>query len=166
MTSRVFAVAALAACVVACSSTKEVPSPPPVGYQISFASIDVAAFSETVEVLVYDATKGREALCNELVVKRHSNQGDQIVPLARTQPVTPCDLLGGKAQKLDVSLGWRAFVGVARRNGQDYLVGCTVTELKGGSPQPVILLDYASSLVEQAKPTTCQSLSDHCKGAC
>lgn len=159
------AVAALAAGAVACS-TQEIPSAPPAGYQISFASIDIAAYTETVQVFVVDATGKRDGICNDLVVRLHSNQFDQVPKLANTQPVTPCDLLAGRAQKVDISLGTRAFVGVGRRANQDYVVGCTVTEVQGGTPEPVIFLDYVNSIVEQAKPTTCQSLSDHCKGAC
>jgi hypothetical protein len=148
-----------------CGSTEE-PAPPPAGFQVSFASTDVAAAAETVEVFVYDAAKNPRSLCNELVIKRRSNQGDQTPPIARSAPVSPCDLLAGKGQKLEVPFGVRAFLGVARRKGQDFLIGCSVVEVKAGTPEPVIYLDYASSTVEAAPPTSCQSLGDRCRGGC
>jgi hypothetical protein len=166
MRTRPIAVAALAAALVAACGSTEEPAPPPQSYQVSFASTDVAAATEQIELLVYDASKSRGTLCNDLVIKRKSNQGDIAQPIARSSPASPCDLLAGKAQKVSVSFGARAFLGVAKRKGQDFLVGCSVVDVKAGSPEPVIYLDYVSAVVEAAPATTCQTLSDRCRGAC
>ncbi len=154
--------AALSFLAAACSSSSAAP---PATYQLGFASTAIAVATETVEVQVYDA-KGREAtFCNEALVKKRNNQDIGTV-IAQSAPRSPCDVLGGKADALDVGFGIRAFVGIAKRGGQDFLLGCLVTNVGAGTSAPLLLLNYATQSVQPAPATTCQDLSQRCNGGC
>lgn len=154
--------AALLLFAVACSSSSPAP---PATYQLGFASTAIAVATDTVEVQVYDA-KGREAtFCNEALVKKRNNQ-DVGTVIAQSAPRSPCDVLAGKADALDVGFGIRGFVGIAKRGGQDFLLGCLVTNVGPGTPAPLLLLNYATQSVQPAPATTCQDLSQRCSGGC
>lgn len=165
-----FTLTTIACSVAACGGGDQAPTP--TQFQLSFASVSAAVATEQVEVYVFDATQSKAEICNTLLIRRRSKQ-DLGPALVRSAPLSPCELQGG-AGGLEVSFGTRAFFAVGlrqvdvggARQPEDLLLGCTVLEVGPASPAPLILLDYASTNVQEIPGTKCAAFSDHCHGAC
>ncbi|HQY64197.1 MAG: hypothetical protein IPF92_22280 [Myxococcales bacterium] len=135
-------------------------------YSLVFPSVAAAVAAESVQVFVFDApAANRATLCSELVSLRRS--GRPLNPLARGPVLRVCDAQspqGGQGE-LTVGYGDRAFLAVALRQGEDFLMGCAVQNVGTGDAPAKVYLAPASPKVT-VPATTCSSLSDACGGRC
>jgi hypothetical protein len=156
------ALAAALTCVCACSAASD---PSRVEYNVTFPSTAAAVAADGLEIHVFDAAEADLAgdVCASLVVRRRSDQDLPAALVARTD-LTPCALHAGQGT-LSVSYGSRAFLVVAQRARQDFLIGCAYVDLSATTaPVEIPLALFATTIAVPA--TTCASLSDHCAGGC
>jgi hypothetical protein len=157
--------AALSVALAACSAgTNDHPSPPTASeYDIEFPSTAAAVSVDTIQTFVFSASTPQTD-CPSLLVARRTGAGLPTV-LAQTDPVPLCGLLdGGVGQLLDVGYGTVSFLVVAQRQNTDYFSGCTLTTLSATSAPVSVQLQQVT--IASLPPTTCTSVSDHCKGIC
>jgi hypothetical protein len=152
------------ACCVACSQpVNQVDSPPSdAQYQVSFPSTAVAVASDTVEVLVFDATV-EGADCLSLVTARESGAGLPKSPvlLHDTGAVPTCQLQDNGTFPL--TYGSRSFFAIAQRGGQDFFAGCAQTDVEANiGPVNISLAQVKTGTT--VPTTTCTSLSQKCNG--
>jgi len=135
-------------------------------YELRFPSTAVAVATETVQVMVFDASV-TGADCLSLATARVS--GAQLpqspVLLLDTGSVPICSLAGGQST-FELSFGARSFLGVAQKGGQDFFYGCTQTDLQPDAGTIDIWL--AEARIGTTVPeTACTSLSQKCgPGGC
>ena len=156
------ALAAALACVCACSAASD---PSRIEYDVTFPSTAAAVAADGVEIHVFDAAKPDVAgdVCASLIVRRRTGQDLPAALVARSD-LTPCALRAGQGA-LAVSYGSRAFLVVAQRARQDFLIGCAYVELSATTaPVEIPLALFATTIA--VPTTTCPSLSDHCAGGC
>lgn len=132
-------------------------------YTVVFPSVAAAVASESIQVFVFDAPADkRTSVCSELVSLRRTRRPLQ--PLAEGPVVRVCDATTGEGE-LTVGYGDRAFLVVATRQGEDFLVGCAIQNVGTGDAPAKVFLAPAST--KTAVPvTTCTTLSDACGGRC
>lgn len=149
-------------------------------YQVIFPSAAVAATTETLQLLVFDATNDQKDFtdCLSLVTKRKSSADLPAAPLKLIETEsTPCELfetataseakqpIGGKKGTVELTYGARTFLVVAKRNKQDYFIGCSKTEVSTAETTVEVALTPASPSI--AVPATmCTTLSDRCANRC
>jgi hypothetical protein len=162
---------AVALAAIGCSQpVNEHASPPTSGsYQITFPSTAVAVASDTVEVLVFDATDpaGMQTGCPTLIAARKSGAPlpKQPVLLHDSGALRTCDLASGGKGVVEVSFGPRTLLAVSQRAGQDYFLGCASQQVSESASSVNLTLAQA---VEGTvvPPTTCTALSQKCAGMC
>jgi hypothetical protein len=169
------ALAALAACFGGCKEdVTQVPAAPtPAHYQVSFPSTAAAVGADTVQVMVFDATKA-DASCLTLVTKVKSNADLPKAPirLAETELVPLCTLLaspadGGAApgRLADISYGRRSFLASTKRGTAEYFIGCveaTVSSRDFTVEIPVLPVNETTL----PPATACATVGDKCAGTC
>ncbi len=145
---------------LACSAESD-----PVGeqYTLSFPSTAAAVATESVQLLVFDVPPGtsRANLCPNLLQKRKSAQ-----PLGKAlvegPPVSPCN---ASKQPVTIPFGEHALFAIARKEGKDYLLGCTLQTIAVGDPPAAVYLTPVTAQV--ITPTTkCPQLSAFCSRTC
>jgi hypothetical protein len=157
---------AAAGLAMACSQpVDEHPSPPSITeYDLRFPSTAVAVATESVQVMVFDASVPG-ADCLSLATARQSGVDLPASPvlLADTGAQPICTLTQGQGT-LEVSYGLRSFFAVSQRQGQDFFFGCTQTDLEADNPPVDVWL--AEAKVGTTVPvTTCLTLSQKCGGS-
>ena len=156
---------ALATAVIGLSACSAASDPSRIEYDVTFPSTAAAVAVDGLEIHVFDAARPDIAgdVCASLVVRRRSGQ-DLPASLVARSDLTPCALRAGQGT-LGVSYGSRAFLVVAQRARQDFLIGCAHVELSATTaPVEIPLALFATTIA--VPPTTCASLSDHCAGGC
>jgi hypothetical protein len=154
---------AAALALAACSSgTESHPSgPASLEYDIEFPSTAAAVAVETIQAFVY-STNEPNTDCPSLLVARAAKT-ELPTPLAQTDPVQLCDVLGGKAGDITgVAFGEVTFLVVAQADGNDYFTGCSLVTITPTSG-PV---NVQVSTTQAIPATTCQSVSEFCRGDC
>jgi hypothetical protein len=159
--------AAVAAIVVgagagACAHDESDAAPVRIAYTVAFPSIAAAVAADEVQIGAYP-DEG-PSTCLSLVQKR-SSQLDLPAPVAPPVAGTPCALAGDDAASIEAGFGRIALLVVARRQGADFLIGCTmqsVTEHVESARVPLTLFSNTVVVPE----TTCATLSSHCGGGC
>jgi hypothetical protein len=142
------------------------PSPPSdAQYEVRFPSTAVAVATDTLEVMVFDATAAG-ADCLSLATARAS--GAQLpqspVLLSDTGAMPICGITSDPPA-FQVANGLRSFLAIAQRQGQDYFLGCTQTDLEpDAGPIDIWLAEVKIGTTVPA--TTCMSLSQKCAGGC
>lgn len=166
---------------VSCASSTDVvkkPSDPTTAhYQVVFPSTAVAATTDSLQVLVFDATNaaGDGTDCLTLITKRRSGGELPGAPLkiVESAPATPCDLLASNAAKpsptdkgaVSVTYGHRSFLVVAERGGSDYFLGCASKDISTEDTVVEIPVSPANATIS-VPSSPCQSLSDKCASKC
>jgi hypothetical protein len=159
------AIALCGAALLACSQPVDHVASPPTSaqYQVTFPSTAVAVASDTVQVLVFDAS-ATGADCLSLVTARRT--GAQLPKgaalLLDTGAVQTCDLAAGQGT-FQVSYGSRSFFAIAQRAGQDFFTGCTQADVEANIA-PVNISLAQDKTGTTVPPTTCTSLSEKCNG--
>src|SRR6185312_3350686 len=122
----------VAAIGVGCGSNKTtVQTPPTAGcYDITFPSPAAAVATDTIQVIVFDASGDAGNLCFSLVEKRKSHQ-DLPGALQTGQPTATCSLMGSgdagaSGGHIDLPYGAYAFLAIGQRQGQDFMLGCAL----------------------------------------
>lgn len=132
-------------------------------YSLVFPSVAAAVASESVQVFVFDAPANKRAtLCSELISARRTRR--PLNPLTQGPAVRVCDAQSGQGE-LTVGYGDRAFLAVALRQGEDFLIGCALENVGTGDAPTKVFLAPASTKVT-VPATTCSTLSDACGGRC
>ena len=153
--------------VVGCTQAVGSQSSPPTSttYQLRFPSAAVAVASDTLEVMVFDASVPG-ADCLSLAIARKSGEDLPASPvlLRDTGAVSTCTLEQSQGQStFDVTYGARSFLAIAQRDGRDFFLGCTQATLaEGGSTIDIWL---AESSIGTMVPATSCTLSQKCGGA-
>jgi hypothetical protein len=164
-TALVVVTVAAALPALACAAPVEhVEEPPaPGAYTIEFPSVAAAVATESVRVVVVDA--GADT-CSTLVAKERSRQALSGV-VATSGAVAPCSFLAASddAASLVLPFGRRAFLAVATRAGEPFLIGCSVGDIEKDAPPVRIDLTLFSNLVS-VPTTTCATLAARCAGSC
>jgi hypothetical protein len=132
------------------------------------AAIAVAKHTQGVQVFAYsvsafgDASAEVAGACQTLVEQSRTNNLTAI-PIAKSEVVTPCDLMAGKGT-VALAYGSYAFLAVVKSSGNDYLVGCAEQTITSTNTVVTILMTLASS-TEMVPTTSCTSLSQACPNA-
>jgi hypothetical protein len=103
--------------------------------------------------------------CLSLVQKRLSQQALPS-PVSPAATVSPCSVMASDtSSSIEASFGRVALLVVARRQGADFLIGCSKQRIaENVEPVRVPLTLFSNTVVVPA--TTCGSLSTHCGGGC
>jgi hypothetical protein len=144
-----------------CGGTEE---PKESRVNIVFPSTKAAVASDTVQMLVYEATDPNA--CLDLVQRRRTNQDPsrRVITGMRT-PITTCDFLARGVPSLSLGYGRRAFFVLVQRDESDFLIGCTLQGV-GDEEQTIdVALTPVNSGVS-VPDTTCGQLSAKCAGSC
>lgn len=167
---------------VSCASSTDVvkkPSDPTTAhYQVVFPSTAVAATTDSLQVLVFDATNASQdgTDCLTLITKRRSGAELPNAPLkiVESPSATPCDLLASSAAQkpsptdkgaVSVTYGNRSFLVVTERGGSDYFLGCATKDISSDDALVEIPVSPANATIS-VPSSTCQSLSDKCASKC
>lgn len=152
----------------ACSSTSTLyveAGPTQGSYTIQFPSTAAAVATETVEVLVFDASVGGGGgQCFSLVQKRQSHQ-QLPATIVASAPVSPCDVQSTGAGAVTVPFGKVAILAVGTRKSADFLIGCTEGTVTPDNTNVVVQLSLAGTGVS-VPTTTCTDLKPYCSGSC
>jgi hypothetical protein len=158
---RVVALSVLLLPMLACSSKSTTST---WTYTVDFGSVAAAVSADTVGVEVYDGTKD-DTHCDALVEARRTK-----VPLpkavASIPATTVCALTNGGG-RIDVPYGKYSVLVVARRQSQDWFIGCNtqyVTPDEDPGTLPIPLTNFDDTV--QVAPSSCTSLAAHCGGGC
>jgi len=148
----------------ACSAPVEHVSSPPsnVSYTIQFPSTAAAVAIENMSVQVFAASA--PDFCATLVAKRRSS-AELPAPLAELTSITPCAALSGTGTALTVPNGTVAILVVAKRGGEELLLGCALQEVGAGASAATVSLTLFDG-TKSIPPTTCTHLSEKCAGRC
>lgn len=134
-----------------------------IAYTVAFPSIAAAVAADELQIGAYPDEGA--STCLSLVQKRRTQQA---LPTPVSPPVTvaPCGVqAGGDGAAIEAALGRVALLVVARRQGTDFLIGCTEQEIVDNvEPVRIPLTLFSNTVV--VPPTECDSLSSRCGGAC
>jgi hypothetical protein len=152
-----FSVFALLALAAGCGT----PKPAGGTYTVAFPSELTAITTDSVQVFVFPYG-GTPGTCT-LLVEESASGAPLPTPIAQTQQLSPCDLVGG-GNELPVGFGQYAFLAIATRQGSgDYLIGCAAQIISSTNTSvtiPLQLTDFTNAL-----PTSsCTMLSQRCSG--
>jgi hypothetical protein len=148
--------------VIACGCSAGTETPVESQLVLDFPSTKMAVAMDTVTVQVFDAPD--DEACLDLVIKRRTGQTMPAALLDRP-PVQICSFLSGKAGKLELTYGRRAFLVVGQRGGQDFTIGCARAGIGDVEQQITVSLTLFARTTPVIE-TDCVSLSDHCAGKC
>jgi hypothetical protein len=149
--------------VVACSSEAPPTSAPKTTYNylIDFQSKDAAVSVDTLIIQVFEA----QSSCSSLTLKRTSG-GDLPKPVGQVGPVDVCDVLTNKGGLVTVPYGSFSILVVARRGDKDWFIGCATqrVDVQTGEPPVITLTNFDNTVT--VSPTSCPSVSAHCRKEC
>lgn len=146
----------------ACVDDEGSAEPVRIAYTVAFPSIAAAVAVDEVQIGAYP-DEG-PSTCLSLVQKR-SSQLDLPAPVAPPVAGPPCALAGGDVASIEAGFGRVALLVVARRQGADFLIGCTVQSVTENVESVRVPLTLFNNTVVVPE-TTCATLSSHCGGGC
>ncbi|HEU4409303.1 MAG TPA: hypothetical protein VFS43_28855 [Polyangiaceae bacterium] len=149
------------ACALAAAACGEGDDAAPVAYALDFPSTAAAVAADSVKVYVFSPA-GND--CATLIQARRARS---LLPaaLGETRALAPCDLLASGGGEVSVGAGDAILFGVAQRQGEDFLVGCTARRLDASARDLTLWLTPVDNTVA-VPPTACLALSDKCAGRC
>jgi hypothetical protein len=158
---------AAVAAIAGCSRPVDVQASQPasIEYEIVFPSTAAAVTTDSVDILVFDATASG-ADCLSLITTRQAGAPLPEAPtlLMDSGPISTCQLASGSGT-LDVSFGPRSLLAVAQANGQDLFTGCAQIDLEADSTTVIVPIAQAGTATP-LPPTACTSLSQKCHDGC
>jgi hypothetical protein len=134
-------------------------------YRINFGNVQNAVATEFVETFVFNAKGIEKTICKDIIDTKR-NGGELAKALSQSPKAqTPCELIANVTAEVPVEFGSRAIVVVGKRQGSDFLIGCTAQEI--GPDQPVAVVKLERVVPDDPDPDTkCTSLVDYCGGGC
>jgi hypothetical protein len=149
---------ALALAVAACGDGDDAA---PVAYVLDFPSTAAAVAADSVKIYVFSP---QDNDCATLIQARRA---DSLLPasLGETRAISPCDLLSAGGGDVTVGVGDVVLLGVAQRQGEDFLIGCTSRHLDAATRELTLSLTPVDNTVA-VPATACLALSDKCAGRC
>ena len=151
---------ALAACIALAGCGSKTDPEPTGAVTVAFPSVAAAAAADTIELMVFDGAD--PSTCLDVVEKRRTAQALP-KPLLDVPAVATCSFAPGKA--VDVGFGKRAFLVIAQRGGQDFMVGCMLQGIGDAPVTVTVPLTLVSNTVA-VPASTCVQLADHCQNRC
>ena len=150
----------LVGCVLlsACAIRSEDPELVDVPLTVKFPSVDAAALVDTIEVQVFDASKG----CDVRMQQRRAGIVEE--PLATTEADSVCRYANGSAS-LRAPLGEHVLIAIARLGSADVYSGCVQQVLGTNAPVLPISLSWTGQVDAPTERPRCP-LAAFCAGSC
>ncbi len=131
-------------------------------FAVDFPTVADAVNTSTVQIFAYPYSASQS--CEVLFQLRRTTQAVSGMPVAQTQPTSPC-ALSQTSDALPLPFGDYSFLAVGQRNGSDFLIGCAAQTLSDSNSVVVIPLTLESN-TESVPTTSCTSLSSFCGKQC